>query len=238
MADVPLMENPMTTGGDVIYGGASGAPTRLANGTAGKVLTSAGTTLAPTWETPGSGIPATIFDAAGDIIVASAADTAARLAIGANTYVLTSNGTTAAWAAPSGGGGALAISSYAGSGGDTTYTTTSTTFADVDATNVNVTFTAPASGNVLVRVYLPGLAVAGSGVFLNVRESTTNVTTLGLAGASSGIVPVYMPFYVTGISAGSHTYKLGWHTESSVTATLYYGNTTRGAIIMEVWEMP
>lgn len=44
--------NPMTTGGDVIYGGASGAGTRLANGTAGQVLTSAGTTLAPTWETP------------------------------------------------------------------------------------------------------------------------------------------------------------------------------------------
>jgi len=49
------MTNPMTTGGDVIYGGASGAPTRLANGSAGQVLTSAGTTLAPTWETPTSG---------------------------------------------------------------------------------------------------------------------------------------------------------------------------------------
>lgn len=47
-----LMANPMTTGGDVIYGGASGAPTRLTNGTAGQVLTSAGTTLAPTWATP------------------------------------------------------------------------------------------------------------------------------------------------------------------------------------------
>ncbi len=46
--------NPMTTGGDLIYGGASGAATRLANGTVGKVLTSAGTTLPPTWETPSS----------------------------------------------------------------------------------------------------------------------------------------------------------------------------------------
>jgi hypothetical protein len=41
--------NPMTTGGDIIYGGASGAPTRLANGTAGQVLQSNGTTLAPSW---------------------------------------------------------------------------------------------------------------------------------------------------------------------------------------------
>lgn len=42
--------NPMTTGGDLIYGGASGTPTRLANGSAGQVLTSNGTTLAPSWQ--------------------------------------------------------------------------------------------------------------------------------------------------------------------------------------------
>lgn len=41
-----LMTNPMTTAGDVIYGGASGVPTRLAAGTATQVLHS-GTT--PTW---------------------------------------------------------------------------------------------------------------------------------------------------------------------------------------------
>lgn len=42
--------NPMTTGGDLIYGGASGVATRLANGSANQVLTSAGGTSAPTWE--------------------------------------------------------------------------------------------------------------------------------------------------------------------------------------------
>lgn len=50
-ADTPSMANPMTTGGDLIYGGASGLPTRLANGTVGQVLTSGGTTVAPTWNT-------------------------------------------------------------------------------------------------------------------------------------------------------------------------------------------
>lgn len=45
--------SPMTTGGDIIYGGASGAGTRLANGTVGQVLTSGGTTVAPTWTTVG-----------------------------------------------------------------------------------------------------------------------------------------------------------------------------------------
>lgn len=45
------MTNPMTTGGDLIYGGASGTPTRLANGSAAQYLQSAGGTSAPVWDT-------------------------------------------------------------------------------------------------------------------------------------------------------------------------------------------
>lgn len=41
--------NPMTTGGDIIYGSTGGAAARLANGSANQVLTSAGGTSAPTW---------------------------------------------------------------------------------------------------------------------------------------------------------------------------------------------
>lgn len=40
---------PMTTGGDIIYGGASGTGTRLANGSSTQVLTSNGGTAAPSW---------------------------------------------------------------------------------------------------------------------------------------------------------------------------------------------
>lgn len=43
--------SPMTTGGDLIYGGASGAGTRLANGSSGQFLKSSGGTSAPTWST-------------------------------------------------------------------------------------------------------------------------------------------------------------------------------------------
>lgn len=50
MADVPLMNNPMTSAGDVIYGGVSGAPTRLAKGTDGQILTLA--SGAPSWAAP------------------------------------------------------------------------------------------------------------------------------------------------------------------------------------------
>lgn len=41
--------SPMTTGGDIIYGGASGTGTRLANGSAGQFLQSQGGTAAPAW---------------------------------------------------------------------------------------------------------------------------------------------------------------------------------------------
>lgn len=41
--------SPMTTGGDIIYGGASGTGTRLANGSSGQFLKSNGTTTAPSW---------------------------------------------------------------------------------------------------------------------------------------------------------------------------------------------
>lgn len=49
------MTNPMTTQGDSIYGGASGAPTRLAIGTAGKVWTVNAGATAPEWATPAGG---------------------------------------------------------------------------------------------------------------------------------------------------------------------------------------
>lgn len=42
--------SPMTTGGDLIYGGASGTGTRLANGSSGQYLKSAGSTSAPAWQ--------------------------------------------------------------------------------------------------------------------------------------------------------------------------------------------
>jgi len=50
---IGVLTSPMTTGGDLIYGGASGVATRLANGSSGQILTSSGGTSAPTWTTKG-----------------------------------------------------------------------------------------------------------------------------------------------------------------------------------------
>lgn len=61
MADVPLMSNPMTTAEDVIVGGASGAPGRLAIGSVGDVLTvSAGTAVS--WAAPAGSTTGTPYE--------------------------------------------------------------------------------------------------------------------------------------------------------------------------------
>ena len=58
-----LAINPMTTAGDLVIGGTSGAPTRLAAGTDGYTLTMIGG--APAWGVPGGGGGAMIYPLAG-----------------------------------------------------------------------------------------------------------------------------------------------------------------------------
>jgi hypothetical protein len=53
--------NPMTTQGDIIYGGSSGTATRLAAGTSGNVLQTNGAGAAPTWVAPSGGGGANLF---------------------------------------------------------------------------------------------------------------------------------------------------------------------------------
>lgn len=101
---ITVMGNPMTTEGDLILGGASGAATRLAIGTNAYVLTSNGTTAS--WAAAASGF-ADPMTTRGDIIIRNAANATARLGIGTATYVLTSDGTDVAWAASASGGWAV-----------------------------------------------------------------------------------------------------------------------------------
>ena len=79
----------MTTQGDLIRGGTSGVPERVALGAAGEVLTSDGTDAAWT----------NIITTEGDVKQGGSGGVPERLAIGAASEVLTSNGTKASWAA-------------------------------------------------------------------------------------------------------------------------------------------
>jgi hypothetical protein len=94
--------NPMTTGGDIIYGGTSGVPTRLANGTAGQVLQSNGTTLAPSWAAAGGG---------GDVYLAND-----QTFTGENTFAIGSGNDTPVTITKGGSNAALKVTKSSGSG--------------------------------------------------------------------------------------------------------------------------
>ncbi len=88
---------PMTTLDDIIIGGSSGLPTRLAKGSNGHVLTISGSGHV-VWAASSSGF-ADPTTTRGDLIYHDASSTT-RLALGAADTLLTSDGTDAAWVAP------------------------------------------------------------------------------------------------------------------------------------------
>jgi hypothetical protein len=97
-----VFANPMTTGGDIIYGGASGVPTRLANGTAGQVLQSNGTTLAPSWAAASGG---------GDAYLAND-----QTFTGENTFAIGSGNDTPITITKGGNGAGLKVTKSSGNG--------------------------------------------------------------------------------------------------------------------------
>ena len=118
------------------------------------------------------------------------------------------------------------------------YTISTTSPADVDATNMVITFTAPASGKVLVRLtaynYPPG---SGYHIWYGLREGTTNIgQVIACEGTTTSDTIASCPIYLTGLSAGSHTYKWAAWVDSG-SANLYYGANAGGAT-MEVWAAP
>jgi hypothetical protein len=137
----------------------------------------------------------------------------------------------------------LALKVYAPAS-QTILSTTSTTFADVDATNAVVTFTAPASGNVMVRV--SAFADTGAGAyFWGLRESTTDQTTATTRVVRSGGQTNYVsvPMYLTGLSAGSHTIKLSHAVTAGVTGRIIVqdgsvATSKWGPLVIEVVAAP
>ena len=124
----------------------------------------------------------------------------------------------------------------------TSQTTTSATQADVDATNAAITFTAPANGIVLVRATCwCQMASAAQFAFLGLREGSTNVAGPNqaiLGNATFGQQVLASPTWrLTGVSAGSHTYKLAFSVNGGISFTVQQiGSTaTTFPVTMEVW---
>jgi hypothetical protein len=74
--------SPMTTAGDIVYGGTSGTGTRLAKGTAGQVLTMNVGATAPQWSTPATG---TVTGVTGTAPIVSSGGNAPAISISAAT---------------------------------------------------------------------------------------------------------------------------------------------------------
>lgn len=141
--------------------------------------------------------------------------------------------------AAGGGAGLLAVATY-NPGSATGYTTT-TSWADVDATNVKVTFVAPASGNVLVDVSAIVIIAGTNYMFLSLRDGSSNVATSGyIAGSVNVAVRLNVKFHVTGLTPGqSYTYKLGASATSvSGGAPIIGWGGDRGAVVMSVMAAP
>jgi hypothetical protein len=118
-------------------------------------------------------------------------------------------------------------------------TSTSTSLTDIDATNFAITFTAPASGNVVV--IMSGTAqldtTTGKLYYWGLRESTTDIQAKTIAESIGVGVFHYkaVRFYITGLTPGSsHTYK-GAH-KRTTGATFGIVGGADDPRILEVWE--
>jgi hypothetical protein len=162
--------------------------------------------------------------------------------------VLTSDGAGGVTWGTASSSGLLAMTAYNPSSA-ASYTVASASDADVDATNLKVAFTVPASGSVVVRLSAVGKITTGGG-FLKwgLREGSTTVVTpcYVLEGSDGNYVQwiaCTKTFVVTGLTPGaSKTYKWAWNAGGSgSTAAMAAGGQASGQAgpaVMEVMAVP
>lgn len=145
-------------------------------------------------------------------------------------------GTEAVITAPGGGSGGMLVAPTHTSPASTF--TVTTTLADVDATNLITTFTAPANGKVRILVNA-GLIVNTNSTKLQLalREGSTTVgplqNTLSNNSASEDSRARGTAIWIiTGLTAGPHTYKLA---AQMATGT---GTVTTDICTIEAWPVP
>ncbi len=102
------------------------------------------------------------------------------------------------------------------------YYTTSTTFVDVDASKLALTIT---TGGGDVMVHFHGVVAASSGrVNFDLDVDGTRVAgDDGITRLDTITAPVSFTRLISGLAAGSHTFRLQWRVSSGANATLYAG---------------
>lgn len=121
--------------------------------------------------------------------------------------------------------------------------TSLTALTDVDASNLIVTFIAPASGKVLVKMSARGSMPAGAGTscYWGLRNGAADVagSEVFAAGSSAQVGRLTYSCRLTGLTPGA-SYSLKWaHRVSAGTATsrIVRGGSD-GPAIMEVYAVP
>ncbi|MCW2525533.1 MAG: hypothetical protein JWM76_393 [Pseudonocardiales bacterium] len=120
------------------------------------------------------------------------------------------------------------------------YTTTLTTFADVDATNLAVTFIVPAAGKVRITVSaLLWNSTQGQTVKLNLRDSSGDLANTGQSMTADSISGRFTYTQtVSGLTPGtSKTYKLGWRVTGGTGNLSAGGATDAGPCRIEVMSI-
>lgn len=131
---------------------------------------------------------------------------------------------------------------YQPSGDTTAGSTTSTVFVDVDATNLAVSFVAPPSGKVLIRLSALAGKATTSRYEWNLREAGGNVAnTANWVAAWNGSneeARQRAEMVISGLTPGqSYTYKWGYRSVDGGAIYVYAGGTSYGPAVMEVWRI-
>lgn len=118
----------------------------------------------------------------------------------------------------------------------TNYSTTSTSFVDVDSTNLSFTITTN-GGDVLFHGHWTASLTAGF-AFYDIEVDGVRVGgDDGIVRHSTGSGSETLSFtrLITGLSAGSHTFKMQWRTTSG-TITMYAGaGTSNNDVHPQFW---
>jgi hypothetical protein len=137
----------------------------------------------------------------------------------------------------------LAVTSY-NPATSTTTSTTSSTPSDVDATNLAVTFIAPASGKVRVKLTAAQSAQTTSRGMWTLREGSAEVAGVAQAmSIATTVLRATASMLVTGLTPGqSYTWKWAfWSGDNTLSVSVRYGgtgaNATYGPAVMEVSEV-
>jgi len=183
------------SGGQILYQSAAGVTTPLSNGTAGQVLTSAGTTLAPIWSVASGGVSSVV---ANNGTTGNITGSVLTIGLGAitpasiNTGAITSTGTITTTGAITATGGFTGLASSAtsiagGSGGQILYQSAAGVTTPLSNGTAGQVLTS--AGTTLAPIWS---AVSGSGTVTSISGSggTTGLTLTGGAITTSGTLTI------------------------------------------------